>query len=191
MDVKLLIKKGSNGLHEIPLTGPETLVGRQKGCKLRIPSGTVSRHHCRFLFEDERLFVEDLNSSNGTFVNGVRVHGRQLVQPGDEIEIGPVVFVANYLLVELGEPEIAASGVPLELVAEANLIEEVVPVEGIPLAEDESVTSRGKVAPADDAPVPVALVDEEEPLPPAILDEELTLSVKGDDDLRDLLSKMQ
>jgi predicted component of type VI protein secretion system len=190
MDVKLLIKKGSNGSQEIPLTTPETLVGRQKGCKLRIPSGTVSRQHCRLLFVEERLFVEDLNSSNGTFVNGVRVHGRQLVQPGDEIEIGPVVFVANYLLIETGEPEIAADG-SLEIVAEANLIDDDVAVEGIPLAGDEPVTSRGKVARADDAPVPVALVEEEEPIPPAILDEELTLSVKGDDDLRDLLSKMQ
>jgi pSer/pThr/pTyr-binding forkhead associated (FHA) protein len=191
MDVKLLIKKGSNGLQEIPLTGPETLVGRQKGCKLRIPSGTVSRQHCRFLFEDERLFVEDLNSSNGTFVNGVRVHGRQMVQPGDEIEVGPVLFVANYLLVEMGEPEAPLAGVPLEVVAEVELIDDGIPVEGIPLATDEPVTNRGKVAPVDGAPVPIALVDEEELIPPVILDEELTLSAKGDDDLRDLLSKMQ
>jgi pSer/pThr/pTyr-binding forkhead associated (FHA) protein len=190
MDVKLLVKRGTNDSHEIPLTGPETVVGRQKGCKLRIPSGTVSRQHCRLLFEDDRLFVEDLNSSNGTFVNGVRVYGRQLVQPGDEIEIGPVVFVANYLLVEMDEPEAPLNGVPLEIVAEEDLIEEVIPVEGIPVA-GEPVTSRGKVAPTEDAPISVALLDDDEPIPPAILDEELTLSVKGDEDLRDLLSKMQ
>src|SRR5258707_8385564 len=131
MDVKLLNKKGSTGPQEIGLISPETLVGRQKGCKIRIPSGIVSRQHCRILYEDDRLFVEDLNSSNGTFVNGVRVYGRQLVQPGDEIEVGPVVFVANYLLVEMGEAEEVLNGEPLEIVAEEDLIEEVIPIEGI------------------------------------------------------------
>jgi pSer/pThr/pTyr-binding forkhead associated (FHA) protein len=185
MDVKLLVKKGSNGPHEIPLTTAETTVGRQKGCRLRVPSGTVSRQHCRFLFENERLYVEDLNSSNGTFVNGVRVYGKHMVQPGDEVEVGPVIFVANYLLVETGEAEAAVEGVPV-----AALDDDVFPVEGIPLAEEEP-THRGKVAPADDA-VPVALVEEEEEfVAPAILDEELTLNTSGDADLRDLLSKMQ
>jgi pSer/pThr/pTyr-binding forkhead associated (FHA) protein len=190
MDVKLFIKKGATGSHEIPLTTVETLVGRQKGCKLRIPSGTVSRHHCRLLYEDDRLFVEDLNSSNGTFLNGARVQGKQLVQPGDEIEVGPVIFVANYLLVELGEPEIAAPAgeTPLEIDGPGEAAVEVFAVEGPP-PEEESPTQR-KVIPAEDAPL--ALVQEdEEAVPPVLLDEELTLNTKGDEDLRDLLSKMQ
>ena len=192
MDVKLLIKKGSNGAEEIGLTSPETLVGRQKGCKLRIPSGTVSRQHCRLLFEDDRLYVEDLNSANGTFINGVRIHGRQALLPGDQLEIGPVVFVANYLLVESDEPPVPVVGVPLEMVeAVEERHAEAPAIEVIPLADDEP-TVRDKRIPADDAPIPLALVEDEEPIPLALAeDEEVTLNTSGDEDLRDLLSQMQ
>jgi len=133
--------------------------------------------------------VEDLDSANGTFVNGVRIYGKQMIQPGDEVEIGPVVFVANYLLVETGETEAQVEGVPV-VALEEDALAEAFPVEGVPLAEEEP-THRGKVAPPEDATVPVALVEEEEFVPPAILDEELTLNSSGDEDLRDLLSKMQ
>jgi pSer/pThr/pTyr-binding forkhead associated (FHA) protein len=186
MEVKLLIKKGSDGPSQVCLNTPDTLVGRQKGCKLRIPSETVSRRHCRLLFENERLYAEDLNSSNGTFVNGVRIHGRQVVLPGDQIEIGPVVFVANYLLVEVdAPPPIALSSGVAEGAAE-----EVVALDSVELAA-ESPTARPKLIPSPDEPVPLALAPDEEPAGPPLLDEELKINLSGDEELRDLLSKMK
>jgi pSer/pThr/pTyr-binding forkhead associated (FHA) protein len=77
-----------------------TVIGRREDCDLRIPLGEVSRKHCRLVRDGDVLKVEDLGSSNGTFLNGQRVQ-EALLSPGDSIQVGPVVFV---LQVD-GEPE--------------------------------------------------------------------------------------
>ena len=64
----------------------EGLPGGQTGGRA-IDDSALSRCHCAVSNEGGRLFVEDLGSRNGTFVNGERVVRRQL-HPGDEIEIG-------------------------------------------------------------------------------------------------------
>ena len=69
-----------------------TVIGRREDCDLRIPLGEVSRKHCRLVRDGDSLKVEDLGSSNGTFLNGQRVQEGQL-SPGDSIQVGPVVFV--------------------------------------------------------------------------------------------------
>src|SRR4029079_823658 len=69
-----------------------TVIGRREDCDLRIPLGDVSRKHCRILRDGERLKLEDLVSSNGTFLNAHRVQ-EALLSPGDSIQVGPVVFV--------------------------------------------------------------------------------------------------
>ena len=69
-----------------------TVVGRREDCDLRIPLGEVSRKHCRIVRDGDSLKLEDLGSSNGTFLNGSRVQ-EALLSPGDTIQVGPVVFV--------------------------------------------------------------------------------------------------
>jgi len=69
-----------------------TVIGRREDCDLRIPLGEVSRKHCRILRDGDSLKLEDLGSSNGTFLNGSRVQ-EALLSPGDTIQVGPVVFV--------------------------------------------------------------------------------------------------
>ena len=69
-----------------------TVIGRREDCDLRIPLGEVSRKHCRILRDGDSLKLEDLGSSNGTFLNGQRVQ-EALLTPGDTIQVGPVVFV--------------------------------------------------------------------------------------------------
>jgi pyruvate/2-oxoglutarate dehydrogenase complex dihydrolipoamide acyltransferase (E2) component len=69
-----------------------TVVGRREDCDLRIPLGEVSRKHCRLVRDGDTLKIEDLGSSNGTFLNGRRVQ-EALLSPGDSIQVGPVVFV--------------------------------------------------------------------------------------------------
>jgi pSer/pThr/pTyr-binding forkhead associated (FHA) protein len=97
MDVKLTIACGSSKGKTLQLRSTETLVGRGSGCDVRIPSSAVSRRHCRLSFRDGYLLVEDLESANGTYVNGAEVKKRP-VRPGDKLEIGPIVFVVKYAL---------------------------------------------------------------------------------------------
>jgi pSer/pThr/pTyr-binding forkhead associated (FHA) protein len=96
MDIKLVIVKGAKKRQAIRIRSEETIVGRQKGCDLRIPSPLVSRRHCRLSFQDDGLVIEDLASANGSFVNGVRVDGQGSIRPGDLLEIGPITFRVEY-----------------------------------------------------------------------------------------------
>jgi pSer/pThr/pTyr-binding forkhead associated (FHA) protein len=98
MLVTLVVERNRKRVKEFRLTAPETLVGRGKGCPLRIPSAEVSRRHCRIYLEDGLVYVEDLDSVNGTRINGQMVTGKDLVRPGDNLEIGPVTFVVEYEL---------------------------------------------------------------------------------------------
>ncbi len=81
-----------------------TVIGRREDCDLRIPLGDVSRKHCRVVRDGDILKIEDLGSSNGTYLNAQRVQ-EALLSPGDSIQVGPVVFV---LQID-GEPADAAA----------------------------------------------------------------------------------
>jgi len=80
------------------LRGPEATLGRAMGSTIRIPSSEVSRLHCRLRVENGIVTVEDLESINGTFLNGVRVHDIEMVRPGDRLTVGPATFVVEYEL---------------------------------------------------------------------------------------------
>ena len=67
--------------------GAEFVIGR--GGDLRLADGRVSRRHARVVHEDGRYLLEDLQSSNGTFLNGDRIEGQRSLSPGDVIRIGP------------------------------------------------------------------------------------------------------
>ena len=76
----------------IPFQTKKFLVGREQDCQLRPSSESVSRHHCVFTLDDFSVRLRDLGSTNGTFVNGQRVQGQAILQPGDRILIGKLEF---------------------------------------------------------------------------------------------------
>ena len=76
----------------IPLQTKKFLVGREQDCQLRPSSESVSRHHCVFTMDEFSVRLRDLGSTNGTFVNGQRVQGQAILQPGDRILIGKLEF---------------------------------------------------------------------------------------------------
>ena len=63
-----------------------TMIGRDRGCDVRIESSRVSRRHCCVAIERDALLVRDLSSRNGTFINGTRI-GRGRLRAGDELAI--------------------------------------------------------------------------------------------------------
>jgi pSer/pThr/pTyr-binding forkhead associated (FHA) protein len=94
--VTLVLEKKKRVLRRVDLRRPRTVVGRQLGCDLRLPSAEVSRRHCLLLIGDNDLYIEDMNSVNGTYVNDVAAIGRQQVNPGDRLQIGPFTFVVEF-----------------------------------------------------------------------------------------------
>jgi pSer/pThr/pTyr-binding forkhead associated (FHA) protein len=72
--------------------GPEITVGRAAGCSMVFDERFVSQVHCRIFLRDGSVFVEDLGSTNGTWVNGARVVGQMPARLGDRVQIGNVVL---------------------------------------------------------------------------------------------------
>ena len=70
-------------------------IGRSLDCEVVLQDLLASRRHVRYSVENEQVFVEDLNSSNGSFLNGRRLLDRTLVQIGDVLSVGQTKFVLN------------------------------------------------------------------------------------------------
>jgi serine phosphatase RsbU (regulator of sigma subunit) len=77
----------------------ETILGRATNVAVTLEGSNVSRRHARVLRQDGKLFLEDLGSSNGTFVNGQRISSPFLIGPSDQIRIGHF-----QLQIELAQP---------------------------------------------------------------------------------------
>ncbi len=81
-----------------PLEVEQAILGRHPECDIVLESGAVSRHHARILAMDGEFFVEDMNSRNGTYVNGRAVEGRQRLDEGDQLSVCDLVFVFHQRL---------------------------------------------------------------------------------------------
>lgn len=68
----------------------EHVVGREPGVSIWLDSPKVSRNHARVTVHGRDASIEDLASKNGTFVGGVRISQATRLNPGDEIQIGPI-----------------------------------------------------------------------------------------------------
>jgi len=94
MDVKLVMFKPNGQRKDLPITKPQTVIGRSEECDLRVPLKSVSRKHCQILVGKDSLQVKDLGSSNGTYVNNKRVTVTDL-KAGDRLVVGPTVFTVQ------------------------------------------------------------------------------------------------
>ncbi len=83
----LVVLRGLDVGNVIRLEGPEVVAGREPECDIVLTDEGVSRRHARFLLEGSRYLMEDLNSTNGIFLNGVQVD-RALLAEGDKILFG-------------------------------------------------------------------------------------------------------
>src|SRR3954469_701274 len=92
MDYELVIVQGRSVSSTLKLGEGVTTIGRHDECNLRIKSSQVSRRHCELFEKKGLLLVKDLGSSNGTLVNGKRIQAQRVLEPGDELSIGPVHF---------------------------------------------------------------------------------------------------
>ena len=70
----------------------ELTIGRHAASTVVLDEQFVSQHHARVFRRDGEVFVEDLGSTNGTWVNGERATGQRPVRPGDQLQVGNVVL---------------------------------------------------------------------------------------------------
>jgi pSer/pThr/pTyr-binding forkhead associated (FHA) protein len=68
------------------------VIGRRSDNDFPLPLAFVSRRHCQFILANDQVMVQDLESYNGTFVNGARASLPLPIHNGDEITLGPCGF---------------------------------------------------------------------------------------------------
>ncbi len=88
-----------DSLHQEPLSSScrhehcrSITVGRLSDCDLEIPSPLISRRHARLSYENGATTLEDLSSTNGTYVNGRRIFGPIRLECGDRVELAAFSF---------------------------------------------------------------------------------------------------
>ncbi len=89
------VLRSSNGHCELP--EGETLAGRSRNCRLVVEDPSVSRSHALFKVRGDLVFLQDLSSSNGTFVNGQQVEGETRLAAGDKVTLGEAHFSFGFL----------------------------------------------------------------------------------------------
>lgn len=72
------------------VVGNEATVGRGQGCQVQLNDPMVSQLHARLFRAERALHIEDLGSTNGTFVNGKKVSAPARLKRGDRIRVGPI-----------------------------------------------------------------------------------------------------
>jgi len=100
----------------------DMLVGRHQDADLQLQAAEISRRHAAFLLKDKALWVQDLKSSNGTFVNDIRIDQDKLLMDGDIVQFASIKFsvlapakpVENIVGTEVPEIEVEPVSTPVE-----------------------------------------------------------------------------
>ncbi len=80
------------------------VIGRSPDVDIHIPTPLISRSHARLTIKESGCIIEDLGSSNGTFVNGEKINAATILRPEEKILLGPVTVEIR----RLAAPEVAA-----------------------------------------------------------------------------------
>jgi hypothetical protein len=77
-------------VNPLEFVNPEVILGRDASCNFSIQDETISSRHARFSFHHNQWWLEDLNSTNGTYLNDDRVFTPTVVISGDEVRCGQI-----------------------------------------------------------------------------------------------------
>lgn len=89
----LVVRQGPQAGMSFSISGNQVIIGREEGLDIILQDPESSRRHSRISWQGGDFVIEDLGSTNGTFVNGVQITGPQILSPGDSIGIGQTALV--------------------------------------------------------------------------------------------------
>jgi pSer/pThr/pTyr-binding forkhead associated (FHA) protein len=91
---RLILESGA-GRREMRISGPIT-IGRSSSASIPVDDKTLSREHTQVYGQNGRYFVKDLDSKNGTYLNGQLIRQAEMLKNGDRIKVGPATFLVAF-----------------------------------------------------------------------------------------------
>jgi hypothetical protein len=85
---QFVMRSGPNTGKIFPLEAPEIIIGREASNGVAINDAEISRKHAKLSLHGSAYVIQDLGSTNGSFVNGQRITGTQVLNPGDTVSFG-------------------------------------------------------------------------------------------------------
>jgi len=147
------------GSRTIPLVAGEFVIGRSSSCAFLLDDALVSRQHAQLSVTDDAVFIADLGSTNGVYLNEARLVHPAPLRDGDRLLIGSMelsFFVLDVRDVadrqaaqaRVGEPEIGRSAEPASVTAthKADVLERVGRLADRALAEGRAEVARALLA---------------------------------------------
>ena len=173
LNAKLVVVGGDAKAKEVSLNLP-TVIGRGKDVTLTLPHALVSRQHSEIFEKDGWLYVKDLGSLNGTYVNNRRIKEARKLPPNHLLTLGNVTFRAVY------EAPLSTAATGAATVTDRNEdetinFEEIAgeiageEVDATPFDKRETLReSKDEAAPESDPVAPVAKADDASPEKPVV-----------------------
>lgn len=109
----LIAREGQLAGERWTIDSDQFVIGRGSDCQAIMPERQVSRYHAKIAHERDKYVLYDLNSKNGTHLNGLQVLGSEQLRDGDEIQIAlcvKLIFVGTDATVPLTVEEITQDG---------------------------------------------------------------------------------
>jgi len=156
----VVLTPGSSQGKKIPVNRTPFLIGRDPKCHLRPSSPMVSSQHCSIQVKQRKLYVSDLGSTNGTFLNEVRVDKEVEMHHADRLRIGPLMLGVS---VETGTPVDQPTPLPPSRAKVDVVDDETVAAVLLSALDDDAPSMPGATLPNDKIP---SGTTEIQPLPP-------------------------
>jgi ABC-type multidrug transport system ATPase subunit len=116
---KLVVRSGPGVGDEYLILKDVSIIGREQNVDIQIKDQSISRRHARINYLAGVYRLEDLQSSNGTYINGQLVAGNRALRSGDQIRLGETVHI-EFIVVEESESDVDINGLTRIDVKEQN-----------------------------------------------------------------------
>jgi pSer/pThr/pTyr-binding forkhead associated (FHA) protein len=129
---QLVMRSGPAPGEAFSLQNPLITIGRDPASDITINDAEVSRQHARLTLQSGGYVLEDLGSTNGTFVNGQRLMGPRVLKPGEVISIGEHITLSFEVVGFDSDATVASSSARQQPVASAPVYQAPTPVRPAP-----------------------------------------------------------
>ena len=131
MAAMLVIQQGPEAGATFPLSAAEAVIGRESSSDIVLNDRVVSRRHARLSWRAGQLIIEDLGSSNGTYINNQRITAAKMLNPGDKIGVGQTTLVYQTEGVEFEESLLESTPPDATVIIKRPIIKKPVKHQGV------------------------------------------------------------